>query len=310
MHGLAKRAFDALPGGLRSTLYVLIKTPARAGSLRPDTQRWVSSYFHAMKTIRLATTLRRRVPRTPGVIPPDKGYAVAHLSNHPAVAAAVAHARTEMGAIDMGAFKERAKKPFLLQVHIPMDAEHRALFDLACDPVILDPVSQYLGMIPVLHSIQLWYSPNENFEAGRSQEFHRDGEDFRQVKVFVHLNDIDESTGPFTIIDASRSRTLARGLPGPITQKHPDARIGVKGVPLTGGAGTVAFADTAQCYHFGSRPSPGAKPRMILQLHYATPFSTKLPLWGWPKERNTRDMVLGMYDRIDMQRVYTQRVYT
>ena len=42
---------------------------------------------------------------------------------------------------------------------------------------------------------------------------------------------------------------------------------------MTGRAGTVAFADTSRCFHFGSRVSEGAPPRRMMLFQYLTPYA-------------------------------------
>jgi hypothetical protein len=135
----------------------------------------------------------------------------------------------------------------------------------------------------VLGDVKLMYSPNKNFEVGRSQTFHLDGEDYRQVKVFIHLTDVDANTGPLTILDATNSRKVYAGIRRGRTPKHADETIFSftdehSAIQLCGPKGTIAFVDTCQCYHFGSRPS--SRPRLLLQLQYFTPFSIEMPIYG------------------------------
>jgi hypothetical protein len=45
---------------------------------------------------------------------------------------------------------------------------------------------------------------------------------------------------------------------------------------MVGPAGTVAFVDTSRCFHYGSRVSEGAPPRLVAVLQYLSPFSFRV----------------------------------
>lgn len=79
------------------------------------------------------------------------------------------------------------------------------LFNLANDKIILENIKQYFGFKPVLRFLSVWIdypNPEANNEI-LTQNFHRDPEDFRLIKVFLLLNDINENNGPFEFINSS-----------------------------------------------------------------------------------------------------------
>lgn len=92
-----------------------------------------------------------------------------------------------------------------------------------------------------------------------SQRWHRDPEDRMMLKVFVYLNEVDESAGPFMYVRGSQySGTLGdlfpqqppRGVypsPGAVEARVPASAITV----ATGAAGSVIFADTAGLHRGG-----------------------------------------------------------
>ena len=64
---------------------------------------------------------------------------------------------------------------------------------------LIEIVSKYLNCVPLLTNLSLWYSPNDKVFKNSSQEYHLDHEDYRQVKGFLFINDVDLQTGQFLI---------------------------------------------------------------------------------------------------------------
>lgn len=181
------------------------------------------------------------------------------------------------------------KKSFMHQWWLDPNIDaHSPVWDFATDEDILSAVTDYLGHVPVLGAALIWYSPNTHLEQGRSQMFHLDGEDRKQMKVFIHLNDVDKTTGPLTALSAKDSRKIynnlySRGMIYKRNTKITDETVfnfisqDAQNI-ITGKKGTLTFVDTDSCYHYGSRP--GNKPRLILQLQFISPFSSHQPLFG------------------------------
>ena len=115
-----------------------------------------------------------------------------------------------------------------------------------------------------------------------SQQWHLDGGDIRQLKLFLYLNDIDEDAGPLTIIPAEESRHLIKRL-NYVKGKLPDDKVAAlvpqeKWIQLIGSKGTLVVCDTSSCFHFGGRAREGE--RLFLEFHYSTSapfFYNKIP---------------------------------
>ena len=113
----------------------------------------------------------------------------------------------------------------------------------------------------MLTYIAVWYSPNDSTKDDGSQKFHLDHEDFRQVKGFVFIDDVEETSGPFTLLEAEASAGVQRAVHYRMTpaekRVEDDVVFGIadrrRAVSLTGPAGTVALVDTSRCFHYGSR---------------------------------------------------------
>ena len=105
--------------------------------------------------------------------------------------------------------KSPSKKKFLKIYPIDIFSEDFVeLKSLILSEEFIMPIINYLGSVPLLWNCALWISPNQTFETGRSQEFHLDNEDVKQIKCFVPLEDITKDSGPLNIIDAENSKDI------------------------------------------------------------------------------------------------------
>jgi hypothetical protein len=162
------------------------------------------------------------------------------------------------------------------------------------DPLVLAPVIEYLGMVPILFNLFVTRAHQPEIVANSAHRFHVDPEDVRSFKVFVHLTDVDEDCGPF------------HALPSGLTEKVL-ADVGYTGITFLddervaelvgwdsvvrslGPAGTVAFADTTRCLHFGGRPRKEGKPvRDMIVYQYLLPTSI---LFTGEKAHGPRDFL-------------------
>ena len=152
------------------------------------------------------------------------------------------------------------------------------------DPFV-DLVTKYLGSLPILDSVQLWYSPNETYELIGSKLLHRDPEDFKQVKVFIPIEEIQLENGPLHLINKHQSQLLYEDLINKtlITKRNEKiedkyvSNLNLRFHPMLLNNNECALIDTCACYHFGSRK--GSKPRKLLFLHFTTAFSGKTPIF-------------------------------
>lgn len=82
------------------------------------------------------------------------------------------------------------------------------LLDLFNEPEILKVAHQWLGTLPVLYSLNAWWSlVAEEPEGTWNQFWHRDTDDSRFLVLFLFLTDVDENSGG-TQIDRNGIHTL------------------------------------------------------------------------------------------------------
>ena len=154
---------------------------------------------------------------------------------------------------------------------------------------VIEPFTQlitnYLGCLPVLINASFWYSPNKSESPIGSQLFHLDPDDSKIIKIFIPVEEIDESCGPMNVINSKISRniydlSLKKGIIKKRNYKIQDDEIkkfkDFKSEKIILKKNQLALVDTCRCYHFGSRKS--INPRKLIFFHLTPPFSGKLPV--------------------------------
>jgi hypothetical protein len=149
---------------------------------------------------------------------------------------------------------------------------------------VVGPISEYLGIVPILFNIDIWYAYGQPPEKGpkNASLWHFDGDDAKQVKVWIHLRDVPPESGPLTILDASRSAQFAEEIEydSSVEYRIPDHKVEAFASAeqlkqFAGPAGTIDFVDTSRCVHFGSRVEEGAPVRRVFFAKYVTPYAFK-----------------------------------
>jgi hypothetical protein len=129
---------------------------------------------------------------------------------------------------------------------------------------LIRTATQYLGCLPTISTLRIWWSfPGSQRES--SHGFHRDYDDFRCVKLFVYLTDVDETSGPHHFVRGShRTRPeLFRRTQEAETLKK---AFGCDAIRVVTGAAGTAFLENSIGIHAG--PIPISQPRLVLQVGY------------------------------------------
>jgi hypothetical protein len=156
------------------------------------------------------------------------------------------------------------------------------LLKLALDERVIAVANTYLGMCSRLKYVDLWYNVPGDPAAREiaSQRWHRDYDDYRMVKLFLYLVDVDDRNGPFTYMP----ETHAGGRWGALFPSTPpsgsvpedgalEAAVGAgTSLVCTGSAGTLVLADTAG-FHKGGRAV--GRPRILFTATYASDASVE-----------------------------------
>ncbi len=168
-------------------------------------------------------------------------------------------------------------KNYLNTVLGPEDITRQsAIFRLATSDVLVSTAGRYIGCLPVLSYVGVWFSPNKKSDKNvGSQLYHLDHEDVRQLKFFIYVDDVDNSSGPTLMIDAASSAELCKRIGYRFNEnsKRLDDEIidDTKVFCAAAKRNSVLAVDTSRCLHAGSRG--GDKPRSVIMIQYTTPFA-------------------------------------
>jgi hypothetical protein len=193
----------------------------------------------------------------PGLVTPDQTDAwLAYFRSQPVIA-------PDGSACDLAALPHATA----MAAH-PMEVILRApgLLDSLCHERVLAAVTSYIGCRPTLSSLGVrWSFPNAH-QAADTQRFHRDPDDWRFLKLFIYLTDVDINSGPHVYVAGShrtRGRIRARPYADDEVAAHSDARNVLE---ILGPAGTAFMADT---YGIHAGMVPRQSPRLIIQAQYS-----------------------------------------
>lgn len=227
---------------------------------------------------------------------PPKALAVAEADGHRVFApheipsagpaAAALAARFEKLQADGRLANEAAKKPFLMSV-VPDQTElltDPAVRDFVLSDEMIDTALRYFGATPILTELHLlWSPPNETLL--KSQLYHFDTEDDRQLKVFLNVFDVTPECGPFTLLSAETSREVSRatkyvgGRRARLGDEAIEQTAAGKEVRVMGPAGGGVIVDTSRCLHYGSRGNRSQ--RLVLMLQFMSVNAPKIDPTDW-----------------------------
>lgn len=148
--------------------------------------------------------------------------------------------------------------------------------ELTIDSFLLDIIGNYLNVEPIHVQCNCWWSLNYNNSKqsmkANAQLFHQDKEFIKFLKIFVYLNDVDESNGAHIYVKGShRENRFAGKEDYKFSQRLIDKEIfdayGEENIiTMKGKKGTVILEDTSG-FHKGMPIENGH--RLLLQIEYA-----------------------------------------
>lgn len=178
------------------------------------------------------------------------------------------HSKQEVDASIAGA------KGAATQLRVPSKwaSTYEEMYQISGDPAILEIVQRYMGVPPIFNTPVAFLSshakPKNTREVSlNAQEYHHDMHRLGFVKLFIYLTDVDEDTGPHTLLSGThRERPVNLWKDG----RHSDKSIKESGIAeqevnITGKAGTVFLVDTS-ALHKGASPKGGH--RVMAQVQY------------------------------------------
>jgi hypothetical protein len=142
-----------------------------------------------------------------------------------------------------------------------LDILHR----LALDSRLISLAGSYFGCKPYLDSIQAWWSLAGNDTPQEAENFHRDNDSIRFLKLFLYITDVGPENGPHVYVfgsHASSKLTVRRRL----SDAEVAAAFGASVREIGGSAGDAFLEDTFGI-HKGQLPIAGR--RLLVQFRYS-----------------------------------------
>ncbi|WP_414623658.1 hypothetical protein [Calothrix sp. CCY 0018] len=149
-----------------------------------------------------------------------------------------------------------------------------AIAKLQNDSQLLAIAARYLEKEPIHQGNQLWWSfAGESSDWERRQNaqmFHYDLDDYKFLKFFFYLTDVDNTSGPHICVRAShKHKKLSHVL---LRKREEDKDIidyyGKDNIVTICGKAGFGFVEDPLCFHKGLTPTH--KDRLLLQIEFAT----------------------------------------
>ncbi|MBH8565179.1 phytanoyl-CoA dioxygenase family protein [Nostoc sp. CENA67] len=149
-----------------------------------------------------------------------------------------------------------------------------AIKKLQNDPLLLAIAARYLDTQPVHQGNHLWWSfagkTTYHEQSQAAQFFHYDMDDYRFIKFFFYLTDVDETSGPHVCVRGSHNQKKLSHLC--LRKRETDKDIidyyGIDSLVKICGKAGFGFVEDPLCFHKGIPPTH--QDRLILQIEFAT----------------------------------------
>ncbi|MBB3611592.1 hypothetical protein [Rhizobium sp. BK602] len=156
------------------------------------------------------------------------------------------------------------------------------------DPLLSDVARHYLGGQAQVITTRIWWSfPTKSAsEADLSRasfKYHFDLDDWRMLKFFFNLVDVDEGTGPHVFVRGSHRRRAVKHQLTLLVGHPAEEVLGYYGpestVTLTGKAG-FGFVEDPFGFHMGTVPTQ--KPRLMMEVGFGVSKPSRRRFHGEP----------------------------
>ncbi|MEM6611705.1 MAG: hypothetical protein AAF652_05515 [Cyanobacteria bacterium P01_C01_bin.72] len=168
------------------------------------------------------------------------------------------------------------ERQILIGNYLGVNTECLAMQNLSNDPKLREIAAGYLGKEPVLVRSQMgWTFIGDKQAYARKGElgsptvlFHYDLDDYRALKFFFYLTDVDSFSGSHRCIAGShRKRSVVHYFLRSQSDQEIANYYGKENMIEICGQTGFGFAEDPFCFHRGSPPTKA--PRLMIQLEYA-----------------------------------------
>ncbi len=152
------------------------------------------------------------------------------------------------------------------------------LLALANQPRLLNIAARFLGCKPTIAYMAAWWSYPTGLGPQQAEQFHRDVDDWRFLKLFVYLTDVGPDNGPHVYITTSAAADRLTQIRR-FSDEEVTATFGNESVRTITGMAGEAFLENTFGIHKGKPMMSGR--RLIFQVVYsmfALPYGPRQPV--------------------------------
>jgi hypothetical protein len=162
-----------------------------------------------------------------------------------------------------------------------------ALRAIRADAALWRIAKAYLRTEPIVITTRLWWSFPSNggaprdFHMAGQERFHFDLDDWRSVKFFFYVTDVDLDSGPHVVLRGShRFHTLAHQISPMVgkTEAEVVAAYGRENVTTVLGPAGLGFAEDPFAFHMGK--APRSRPRLMAEVEFGVSAATRRRFYG------------------------------
>jgi hypothetical protein len=151
------------------------------------------------------------------------------------------------------------------------------VFTLANDPFVLATIEEVFGCQPTIGYLAAWWSLPGHPHGEQAELFHRDVDDWRFLKMFVYLTDVDNDAGPHAFVPGSQAIARLQRI-----RRYSEAEVaeafGPDNIKLIRGPRGTSFIEDTFGLHRGLPPR--TRSRLVLQVVYSLgvlPYGPRRP---------------------------------
>ena len=183
----------------------------------------------------------------------------------------------------LGENVQKGPKGFVLSPSEKEISKYKNLIKWGLNEWFLDIAENYLKL-PVNYRGPMVRKDIPNGQKSETRLWHRDGEDFKLLKIVVYLNNVSKKKGPLMTIPRSSAppKKILKNKGPKMRVEDEDMEKFVKRQhwkSLTGKKGTVIFVDTAGIFHCGGMQIDGQRHSVFFTYNSNIPTN---PSWCLP----------------------------
>ncbi len=162
-----------------------------------------------------------------------------------------------------------------------------AIRAIRADPALWRIAAAYLRAKPIVITTRLWWSfpsasgASRDFHMAGQERFHFDLDDWRSLKFFFYLTDVDDESGPHVMVRGSHRHHTAAHQLSPMVGKSEDAVVAAYGranLATVRGAAGLGFAEDPFAFHMGRAPL--TRPRLMAEVQFGVSAATPRRFYG------------------------------